>query len=190
MMQHLDRVVLIYFGDGISNRGTFHEAANLAAVWKLPVIFFCINNLYGFSVPVSKSMAIKDIADRAKGYGFPGVVVDGQNVMEVYDVTSKAVERARKGEGPTLVESKTYRYRGHYEGDPGAYRTKEEVEMWMKKRDPIDLCEKELLAKKILTKEEMRKIREKAIEEVNEAYKFAEESPLPAPESAVEDLWY
>ena len=131
-----DQVVLCFFGDGASNRGTFHEAANAASVWNLPVVWLCSNNGYAVSVPVSESLSVAQVADRAPAYGMPGEVVDGMDPEAVYEAVERAVVRARAGEGPTLIEAMTYRYRGHYEGDPQTYRTAEELESW-KAKDPL-----------------------------------------------------
>lgn len=180
------QVCACFFGDGASNSGVFHEALNLASLWKLPVIYVCENNLYAVSVPVSKSTCVKDIAVRAKGYDIPGVVVDGMDVIAVYEATSKAVERARKGDGPTLIECKAYRFMGHSRGDPahGPYRTKEELESW-KKKDPI----KKLLRMIKLSDQEVKKIEEDLVAEIEEAVRFAQKSPYPGPQEALQDLY-
>ena len=157
----LDNVAVAFFGDGASNQQNFHEAINLAAIWKLPVVFVCENNLYQISLSYSKQQTIKSVAERAAAYGIPGVSVDGQDVFAVYEVAKEAIERARNGEGPTLIEAKTYRFRGHFEGDPQVYRSKEEVEWWKENKDPIVLFEKTILEKGLLTKEELDAIREK-----------------------------
>ncbi len=182
-------IAVAFFGDGAANQGTFHESLNLAAIWKLPVVFVCENNLYQISFHVKDHTSVKDIAERAKAYGIPGVVVDGQDVLAVYEVAKEAVERARRGEGPTLIEAKTYRYKGHFEGDPQVYRTKEEIEWWMKHKDPIKLFEEKLLSRSIVTKEELEKIWEKVKKEVDEAIKYAEESPWPDPKELTEDVF-
>ena len=130
------QVIACFFGDGASNTGTFHEAVNLAAAWKLPVVFVCENNLYGISVPFKKVSLIENVADRACGYGIPGVIVDGMDVIAVYKAAQQAVKRAREGKGPTLLECKTYRFRGHFEGDPkrgGTYRSENEMKKWEEK---------------------------------------------------------
>ena len=132
------RVTVCFFGDGASNQGGFHESLNLASLWKLPVVYVCENNLYAETTPQADHQPIRDIADRAKSYNMPGVIVDGNDVFAVYEKANKAVERARAGRGPTLIECKTYRYRGHWEGDPEVYRTKEEVKEW-KKRSPKEV---------------------------------------------------
>ncbi|WP_087037162.1 thiamine pyrophosphate-dependent dehydrogenase E1 component subunit alpha [Thermococcus litoralis] len=185
----LDNVAVAFFGDGASNQQNFHEAINLAAIWKLPVVFVCENNLYQISLPYSKQQAIKSVAERAAAYGIPGVSVDGQDVFAVYEVAKEAIERARNGEGPTLIEAKTYRFRGHFEGDPQIYRSKEEVEWWKKNKDPIVLFEKTVLEKGLLTKEELDTIRERVKREIGESIKFAEESPWPKPEEVLEDVF-
>ena len=135
-IEKVDHVVVAYFGEGASNVGDFHEALNIAGVMKLPVLFICENNQYAYSVPLEKSMAIDDVADRAHGYGFDGVAINGNDVLAVYQATQGALARARTGEGPTLIECKTYRWHGHSEHDKAFYRTQEEVAMW-RSRDPI-----------------------------------------------------
>nr|MDA3833027.1 thiamine pyrophosphate-dependent dehydrogenase E1 component subunit alpha [Spirochaetales bacterium] len=139
-----DEVTLAFFGDAASNQGTFHEAINMASAWHLPAIFFCENNLYGVSVCIDRVCNVPDIADRAAAYNIPGKVVDGNDVFAVYEVVKEAAERARKGEGPTLIEAKTYRHRGHYEGDPQMYKSAEDVDHW-KRLDPINLLRAESL---------------------------------------------
>ncbi len=182
------QVVVCYFGDGASNRGPFHEALNMASIWKLPVIFVCENNRFASTTPVGYSTSVGRIAVRAKGYGMPGKSIDGNQVLEVREAAREAVERAREGEGPSLIEARTYRFRGHFEGDPQRYRTKEEVEKAIK-RDPILLFRRELMKRGLLDPERDREIQEAAQKEMEEAVRFAEESPLPAPEEALEDLY-
>jgi TPP-dependent pyruvate/acetoin dehydrogenase alpha subunit len=181
-------VVACFFGDGASNQGTFHEALNMASIWKLPVIFVNENNLYGISLSQKKSMNVPDVAARAAAYNIPGLVVDGNDVLAVYEAVQEAVKRARSGEGPTLIECKTYRYRGHFEGDPTVYRSDEEVEEWRKK-DPIPRFEATLSQMGIMTEEQMEKIRSEVSEMIEEAVKFAEESPWPSPEEVLEDVY-
>jgi pyruvate dehydrogenase E1 component alpha subunit len=183
-----DQVTICFFGDGASNIGRFHEGINLASVWCLPVIFICENNLWAVSVPTSCSLNIPNIADRAIGYGIPGVVVDGMDVIAVHEAAGEAVARARSGKGPTLIEAKTYRFRGHFEGDAGAYRPKEEIEKWLKK-DPIKLYKENLLEMKVLTEKQMEEIDKKALAEIEEAVKFARESPFPEPEETLENVY-
>ncbi len=183
-----DQVTICFFGDGASNIGRFHEGINLAAVWKLPVIFICENNLWAVSVPTSTSLAIPDIADRGAGYGIPGVVVDGQDAMAVYDAVGEAVARARKGEGPTLIEAKTYRYHGHFEGDAGTYRPKDEIEKWMA-RDPIRIFQEQLINTKELTVKQAEEIDREILAEIDKAVQFAKESPFPEPEEALNNVY-
>jgi len=169
------QVVACFFGEGASNQGTFHEGINMASVWRLPVIFICENNLYAMGTRQSRIMNIENIADRATAYGIPGVVVDGNDVLAVYEATVKAVERARKGEGPTLIECKTYRHKGHSRVDPAKYRPKEEVEEWLAK-DPIKRFKEKLLQTKTLTEAEIQRIENEVAAEIEEAVKFAMES--------------
>ena len=184
-----DNVAVAFFGEGGSNQQNFHEAINLAAIWKLPVVFVCENNLYQISLPYSKQQLITSVAERGKAYGIPGVSVDGQDVLAVYEAAKEAVDRARRGEGPTLIEARTYRFRGHFEGDPQIYRPKEEVEWWINNKDPIKLFEKYLLERNIATREELDAIWKRVTEEIEEAVKFAEESPYPSPEELYEDVF-
>jgi pyruvate dehydrogenase E1 component alpha subunit len=160
----------------------------MASVWRLPVIFICENNLYAMGTRQSRVMNIENIADRAVAYGIPGVVVDGNDVLAVYEATVKAVERARKGEGPTLIECKTYRHKGHSRVDPAKYRPKEEVEEWLAK-DPIKRFKEKLLQTKTLTEAEIQRIENEVAAEIEEAVKFAMESPYPKPEEALEDIY-
>jgi pyruvate dehydrogenase E1 component alpha subunit len=183
-----DQVVACFFGEGASNQGTFHEAINIAAIWQLPVIFVCENNLYAMGTRQSKVMLIENIADRAKAYGIPGVITDGNDVLAVYETVGKAVEKARKGEGPTLIECKTYRQKGHSKFDPAKYRPKEEVEIWLQK-DPIIRLQRRLLEMGVLNQEQDEKIRAEVKAAVDEAVKFAIESPYPKPEEALEDVY-
>jgi len=187
-LRKTDQVVACFFGEGASNQGTFHEGINMASVWKLSVIFICENNLYAMGTRQSRVMAIENVADRAVAYGIPGVVVDGNDVLAVYEVTQEAVERARKGEGPTLIECKTYRHKGHSRVDPARYRPKEEVEEWLAK-DPIKRLKEKLLQTDTLTEAEIRQIEKEVSAEIEETVKFAMESPYPAPEEALQDVY-
>ena len=184
------QVVLCFFGDGASNNGTFHESLNMAAVWKLPVVFVCENNLYGMSVSVERACSVKDIAVRGASYNMPSDIVDGQHVLEVKASVEKAVAHARKGGGPTLIECKTYRYRGHSRSDPRNYRTKEEEQFWHE-RDPILLFGRQLAEKfKALTQAELDAVQKSVDEEMMAAEKFAlEESPYPDPSTLLEDVY-
>jgi len=182
------QVAVCFFGDGASNQGTTQEALNLASAWQLPVVFVNENNGYGISCHISKSMAITDIADRAAGYDMPGVIVDGNDVIAVHEAISAAVDRARKGEGPSLVECKTYRWRGHFEGDACTYREPGELEDWVKK-DPIPRFAQKMLDDKILTQKELDQLHADIDTELKEAIAFAEESPLPEPADMFEDIY-
>lgn len=183
-----DGVVVCFFGDAASNQGTFHEGLNLASVWKLPVVFICENNLYGISVSQARHQNISDVADRANAYDIPGVVVDGNDVMAVYEAAGEAIARARAGKGPSLVECKTYRWRGHFEGDPTPYRPKSELEAWMKK-DPIPRFEVSLKEMGIATEEQLAAIKKEIGEQVEAAVKFSEESAWPALAEIMDDVY-
>jgi len=183
-----DQIAICFFGDGASNQGTFHEGINLAAIWHLPVVFVCENNLYAMGTRQTRVMLIDNIADRAAGYGIPGVVVDGNDVLAVYEAARVAVERARQGGGPTLMECKTYRLRGHSRFDPAAYRPKDEVNEWLRK-DAIARFQAKLLEMGIITEAEVQRTVEKARNDVEEATKFALESPFPEPAEALEDVY-
>lgn len=183
-----DQVAACFFGDGSTNQGTFHEALNLASVWKLPVIFVCENNHFGISMSQSKHQAIQDIADRAASYGFPGIAVDGNDVMAVYEVAKEAVDRARKGQGPTLIECKTWRWRGHFEGDPGTYKDPKEQEAWMDK-EPVGRYRTFLEENGVMTSDETSAIDTMIDDEIDAAIAYASESPLPKPEDVVKDVY-
>lgn len=183
-----DQVCVCFFGDASTNQGTFHESINLASVWKLPIVFVCENNYYGISMSQARHMAIKDVADRAAAYGIPGVAVDGNDVLAVQEAATEAVARARKGQGPTLLECKTYRQRGHFEGDPGTYKPTEEQAAWVKK-DPIPRFVRFLTENNILTEDEVAELDRQVADEIAQAIKFADESPLPALESVVQDIY-
>jgi len=187
-LRKTNQVVACFFGEGASNQGTFHESINMASTWHLPVIFVCENNLYAMGTRQSRVMNIENIADRATAYGIPGTVVDGNDVLAVYEATQKAVERARKGEGPTLIECKTYRHKGHSRVDPAKYRPKEEVEEWLAK-DPIKRFKQKLLQTNTLTEPQIQQIEKEITVEIEETVKFAMESPYPTPEEALEDVY-
>jgi pyruvate dehydrogenase E1 component alpha subunit len=173
-----DEVTIAFFGDGASNQGTFHESINMASAWKLPCIFLCENNRYAVSVCIDRVCGVENIADRAKAYNIPGKVVDGNDVFAVYETVKQAAERARKGEGPTLIEAKTYRHRGHYEGDPQTYRSKEEVELW-KGRDPVKRLREEILKARLAKDGELDGIDAEVKLEIEKAVEFAKNSPFP-----------
>lgn len=187
-MHKTDHVTVTFFGDGASNQGTFHESLNLASVWKLPLVFVCENNGFAISVPVSQSTSVKDIADRAAGYAMPGIVVDGNDVIAILDVFSQCLERARKGEGPSLIEAKTYRWKGHWTGDPEVYRTREEVAAWMEKC-PIKRFRTYLLEKGVAAENELAAIDAQAQKEVAEAAQFALASPEPDPAHVMDGMY-
>ena len=188
-MQKKDSVVLCFFGDGASNEGNFHESLNMAGKWNLPVIYICENNLYGMSVAFSRACAVGSICSRAAGYNMPGVRVDGQKVLEVRDAILEAVARARRGDGPSLIEAMTYRYRGHSRSDPRIYRTKEEEAYWHD-RDPIKLFKADLLAEGVLTEKAFEVLQAEVDKAVATAEKFAvEDSPYPNPAEVMDDVY-
>jgi len=176
-----DRVAVSFFGDGAANTGAFHEGLNLAAVKDAPVVFVCENNQYGASTAITSMMRIADIAERAAAYGIPGQVVDGMDVVAVHQSARGAVERARRGDGPTLLECKTYRYSGHSRGDPGGYRSREEVQRW-RERDPLSRMRRVLIEERGLAEAEVGSIERACQSEVEEAVEFARNSPEPAAE--------
>ena len=185
-----DRVSVTFFGDGASNEGSFHEAANLAALYQLPVIFVCENNGYGEYTAQSNHQAIVDVADRAAGYGMPGVIVDGMDAVAVHEAAGMAIQRARQGAGPTLLECKTYRFYDHVgiRGMGLSYRSDDEVEEW-KRRDPITLLERRLADLNILSADAARAVHAEVLADVQAAVAFAESSPLPGPEALLEDVY-
>ena len=188
-LRRTDQVAVCFFGDGAANRGPVHEVMNLAAVWKLPVIFVVENNLYASTTPFEQALAIETISVRAAAYGMPGTTVDGNDVLAVRSATQAAVERARNGGGPTLLENKTYRLRGHFEGDPQKYRTPAEVDQWQAQNDPVDRFERTLVQTGVLSAETRQKIKEDVAQRLEAAVAFAEESPHPEPAEALDDLW-
>ena len=187
-LQGLDRVVVSFFGDGASNEGAFHEAVNLAAIWKLPVIFLCENNKYGMSFSTEKSMAVETIAERSAAYGFPGVTVDGNDVEAVNEAVATAVERARAGEGPTLVEALTYRWKGHSKSDKNLYRTKEEISEWRDK-DPIGRFETLVADRGVLTTDEIEQVRTAATDDVRAAARRANAAPDASPDDLLDAVY-
>ncbi len=182
------QVAVCFFGDGANNQGAFHEAANLAAIWKLPVIFVCENNGYAEATPVNYATSVQDIAARASAYNIPGLVVDGQDVFAVYEAAGEAVRRARAGEGPTLLECKTYRYYGHFSGDPGGYRSEEEINE-AKRRDCLERFKRQVLDRGLLTQAELDEIDRRSKEAIEQAVAFAKSSPLPSPEEVTTDVY-
>ena len=188
--RNLDQVVLCFFGDGAINTGAFHEASNMAAIWKLPVIFVCENNLYAISVPIKKACALQNLADRSAGYGIPGVTVDGNDVLAVRKASIEAVERARKGEGPTFLECQTYRWLGHFTADDGKYRPAEEVKSWREERDPIKNFAKMILDSKEVTQKELDRIHDEVKEEIEKALEFAQGGDLADVENMLRGVYY
>lgn len=183
-----DDVSVCFFGDGASNQGTTAEAMNMASAWNLPVVFINENNLYGISCCTSKSMRVSDVADKAGAYDIPGIVVDGNDVVAVYEAAAEAIKGARQGKGPALIECKTYRHKGHFEGDPCVYRPEDEVQEW-KAKDPVARFEEKLLGMDVLTQEQILEIDAAMQSEIDTAVSFAEESPLPKPEEVTTDVY-
>lgn len=186
--QKRNNVAVSFFGDGAANIGAFHEAINLAAIWKLPAVFVCEDNLYAISVPKSRSTAVRSNVERAAAYGIPGVLVDGMDVMAVYEAAGEAIARARRGDGPSLIEGLCYRYRGHFEGDPQPYKPAGEEEEWRKK-DPIPRLASKLIAEGVFTQAEADRIQAEITAEVNAAMEFARSSPYPEPTEALKHVF-
>lgn len=187
-MQKQEKVCLVFFGDGAANEGAFHESVNMAAIWNLPVIYFCENNQYAMSMSIARSAKIEDLATRAAGYGIPGVTVDGNDLIAVYGATTDAVARARSGGGPTLIEAKTYRHKGHSKSDKQRYRSKDEVKEWQE-RDPIPHLAQAMTAAGLLSEAELAAL-ERAVErEIAEAIEFAKQSPDPDPAAILEGIY-
>ncbi len=182
------KVCVCFFGDGATNIGPFHEACNLASTWELPVIFVCENNQFAQTTPQSEHQKIKDVARRAIAYDMPAVTVDGNDVIKVYEAASKAAEIARQGDGPTFIECKTYRWRGHWEGDPQPYRTAEDVARW-KEKCPINRFKDYLLSNNISTQQILDKIENEVARQLEQAVEFARKSPLPDVQEAYSDVF-
>jgi len=188
-MRRTNNVVVCFLGDGASNEGAFHESMNAAAIWDLPVIFACENNLYGASTPISMVYKFENIADRASAYGMPGEVVDGNDVFAVNDAAQRAAERARSGQGPTFLELKTYRIGGHSRNDACGYRSKEEEKIWLEK-EPIRRCRAYLLANGLADEAMFDEIDKRVEKSIEDAIEFAKASPDPKPEDALKDIFY
>lgn len=188
-LKHTGGVAVAFFGDGASNQGQFHEALNLAAVWKLPALFVAENNGYGEATPHEFACSVRDIAQRAASYGMPGVIADGMDFLDVYAKAGGAIARARAGEGPTLLECKTYRYFGHYVGDNLQYRSKEEAESWRQGRDPLERFERTTVGEGLVESDALRTIDAEIAEEIEDAVSFAEASPWPSPEDVSSDVY-
>lgn len=182
------QVVLCFFGDGAVAGGSFHEAVNLASVWDLPVVFLCENNLYAMSLSIEEAIGTCDVANEAAAYGIPGVCIDGNDVLAVYEAASSAVDRARGMKGPTLIEAKTYRWRGHSRSDARLYRTPEEEEQW-RERDPIRRFADQLIAEGLLSREQLEGFKAHAARLMEEAVTFAERSPYPSAEDLTRDVY-
>ena len=188
-LRKLGRVAVAFFGDGGANQGVLHESMNLASVWQLPVIFCCENNGYAESTPVEYGLSVANVSDRAPGYNMPGVLVDGMDVFAVYEAAGTAVDRARKGEGPTLLECRTYRFYGHTVFDnPLTYRTKEEEDHW-RARDPLKQFRERVIPEGLITAEELDQMDREAEQLMEEAIRFADDSPLPDPGELYEDVY-
>ncbi|MEE9280242.1 MAG: thiamine pyrophosphate-dependent dehydrogenase E1 component subunit alpha [Myxococcota bacterium] len=182
-------VSIAFFGDGASNQGAFHESANIAALWQLPVVFVCENNGYGEATPTDFAVSVKDIADRARGYGMPGVIADGMDFFDVYAKAGDAIAKARDGDGPTLLECKTYRFYGHYVGDNTAYRSKEEEEEMRQHHDPLAHFEERTVGAGLVSAEDLRTIDGDVVALLDDAVAYAEASPLPQPEEVLSDVY-
>lgn len=188
-LKNTGKIVVCFFGDGAVNEGAFHESVNLASIWKLPVIFFSINNMYGISTPIKNVINVDYNYQRSCAYGIPGYLVeDGNDLLAVYEQTKKAADYVREGNGPVFIEVLTYRWLGHSTSDPGKYRTKEEVDAW-KKKDPIAKFKDYILKNKLASEKEIEKIENESKEAVEAAVKFGTESPDPKLESAFEDIF-
>jgi len=183
-------VVLCFFGDGATNTGAFHEGANLAATWKLPVVFICENNLYAVTMPIKRACALQSVADRAKGYGIPGICLDGNDVLAVREVAAEAVEQARTEGGPTLLECQTYRWLGHHLADDGKYRPEDEVRYWKEQRDPIKVFSNRLVEEKVVTGGDLHQIHEAVDAEIQSAVQYAVDSEPARAETFLEDIYY
>ena len=187
-MQRQDKVILVFFGDGAANEGAFHESLNLASIWNLPVIYLCENNQYAMSMSVARSMNVDDVSARAASYNIPGVTVDGNDTIAVYAATLAAAARARTGGGPTLIEAKTYRYKGHSKSDKQRYRTKEEVQEWQEK-DPIGRLSRQMIDAGLLTDADLTALEQRVADEIQEAIAYAQASPDPDPASIMEGVY-
>jgi TPP-dependent pyruvate/acetoin dehydrogenase alpha subunit len=188
-LEGTDQLAVTFFGDGASNQGVTHEAMNLAALWKLPVIFVCENNGFGISVPVKESTSVDAISKRAAGYGIPGYTVDGNDVFAIDAALQKALKRVKEGKGPTLIECMTYRWFGHWTGDPQVYRTREEVEAW-KQKCPIARLRDYMIKHDIFSESELDQVEQESQEAVAAATQFALESPDPDPATVLEDVFF
>ena len=188
-LRKTDQVAVVFFGDGASNRGPVHEAMNMASIWKLPVIFVVENNQWASTTPQSYSCSLGDLCQRAAAYNMPGYSIDGNDVLAVREITLKAVTEARAGEGPSMIENKTYRVRGHFEGDPQRYRDQAEVLIWKEQNDPLARFQMRLSQENLLNQEKTKRIWDEVEAELDAAIRFAQESPFPRPEEALDDVF-
>ncbi len=188
LIKGTDQVTACFFGDGAVNEGVFHESLNLAGLWKLPVVYVCENNMYALSTRLDRVFAVVNIAERAKCYAMPGISVDGMNVLNLRSVMEKAVARARKGDGPTLIECKTYRFFGHSRKDPSPYRTTEEEEKW-KAKDPLVTFRRKLLEEGIVTEQNLSQMEDEIENRLDDAVQFANESPCPDIDTLCKDIY-
>ena len=184
-----DDVAICFFGDGAANRGTFHEAANLASIWNLPLVFLCENNGFGMSMPTTKALSVERVAERAAGYSMPGTTIDGNDILAVYSAVSEAVARARRGEGPALIECMTYRMKGHFIADQGAYQSRDDLQQW-RERDPLRRFQDYLLAGDMLTEALVTEYESAVAEEIASAVRFFETSPFPERAAMFEGVSY
>ena len=187
-MRGRGEVTLCFFGDGAANNGVFHEALNMAAIFKLPVVFICENNLYAISMCSLDSVACGDVGKRACAYDIPGHIIEGSDAIEVYNTVRKAVKHARDGKGPSLIEAKTYRFYGHHPNDPAEYRTREEADFYKREKDPVLLFKDLLVKEKVITKKDIEKMEEEVLKKVEESYDFAIKSPEPDLEKFLEEV--
>jgi len=187
-MEGKGNVVVCFFGDGAANNGVFHESLNMAAIFKLPVIYICENNMYAISMRSTDSVACKDVGKRSCAYGIPGYIIDGSDPIEVYNAVKKAVGHARDGRGPSLIEAKTYRFYGHHPNDPAEYRGKEEVEYYISEKDPVANFKGRLFEEKIITEEEIERIESGVDKKIKGAVTFAEKSPEPELDKFLEEI--
>jgi TPP-dependent pyruvate/acetoin dehydrogenase alpha subunit len=188
-MRRQDRVALCFFGDGATSRGDWHEGINMASIFKVPVVFICNNNQYAYSTPLERQMAVENVADRAEAYGMPGEIVDGNDVLAVWDAVTRATARAREGEGPTLIECKTFRMTGHSAHDDAGYVPPELFEFW-EQRDPIRKFERFLTESGIVTASEIEDVQKRVNREIDEAIQIAEKDPFPEPEDCLKGVYY
>jgi pyruvate dehydrogenase E1 component alpha subunit len=187
-MRGQDRVALCFFGDGATSRGDWHEGVNMASVYKVPVVFICNNNQYAYSTPLERQMAVENVADRAAAYGMPGEIVDGNDIVAVWDASSRAIERARAGDGPTLIECKTFRMTGHSAHDDAGYVPPELFEFW-EERDPITRFERFLTDRGLIERSGIEELQHRINQEIDEAIQAAEKDPFPEPEDCLKDVY-